>query len=94
MRAISWAPSFRRAFRSYVRRHPQDQERLIQTLHRLAENIFDPRLGTHKLSGALRGLWACSAAYDCRIVFDPVENPVGEEDAILLIDIGTHDEVY
>jgi len=47
---------------------------------------------THRLRGELAGFWACSVAYDCRIVFDFVgsqENPV-----LLLIDIGTHDEVY
>ncbi|WP_274381954.1 hypothetical protein [Myxacorys almedinensis] len=38
--------------------------------------------------------WACSVEYDCRIVFDFVENPETGETEILLIDIGSHDEVY
>ncbi len=32
--------------------------------------------------------------YDCRIIFDFVNNDNLEEEEILLIDIGTHDEVY
>jgi hypothetical protein len=32
--------------------------------------------------------------YDCRIVFDFVDNPETGEEEILLIDIGSHDEVY
>jgi mRNA-degrading endonuclease YafQ of YafQ-DinJ toxin-antitoxin module len=32
--------------------------------------------------------------YDCRIVFNFVQNIESGEEEILLIDIGTHDEVY
>ena len=51
-------------------------------------------LETHKLKGILAGSWACSAGYDLRIIFDFVKEEEQPEDAILLIDIGTHDEVY
>lgn len=37
-------------------------------------------------------MWACSAGYDLRIVFKYVEDEDGE--AISLLTIGTHDEVY
>jgi mRNA-degrading endonuclease YafQ of YafQ-DinJ toxin-antitoxin module len=69
VRTLYWAPSFRRAFRKYVRRHPQSQDRIVATLRQLAESPYAPQLDTHKLSGALAGLWACSVEYDCRIVF-------------------------
>ncbi|WP_299516923.1 hypothetical protein [Mucilaginibacter sp.] len=53
--------------------------------------MLDPTLRTHKLSGKLAAYLACSCGYDCRIIFtiekDNVEN-------ILLLDIGTHDDVY
>jgi mRNA-degrading endonuclease YafQ of YafQ-DinJ toxin-antitoxin module len=32
--------------------------------------------------------------YDYRIVFEFVRNPDSGEEEILLVDIGTHDEVY
>jgi mRNA-degrading endonuclease YafQ of YafQ-DinJ toxin-antitoxin module len=60
----------------------------------LAENSFEPLLQTHKLKGQLAGSWACSVEYDCRIVFNFVENPESGDEEILLLDIGSHDEVY
>ena len=58
----------------------------------LSDDAFDPRLKTHKLSGDLQGLWACSVGYDLRILFEFVEHEGAE--AILLVSVGTHDEVY
>jgi mRNA interferase YafQ len=53
------------------------------------KNPFDRRLRTHKLTGKLEGLWAFSVAYDCRVIFKFLS-----KDEVLLIDIGSHDEVY
>jgi mRNA-degrading endonuclease YafQ of YafQ-DinJ toxin-antitoxin module len=50
---------------------------------------FNPHLRTHKLTGRLEGLWAFSVTYDCRVIFKFLD-----EDEILLVDIGGHDEVY
>ncbi len=58
----------------------------------MEEDAFSAQLKTHKLSGSLYGLLACSCGYDCRIIFT-IEKEKNEE-VILLIDIGTHDEVY
>jgi addiction module RelE/StbE family toxin len=62
------------------------------TLSILQDDAFDPRLGTHKLKGDLAGFWACSAGYDLRIVFEIVDQK--DQEIILLVSIGTHDEVY
>jgi hypothetical protein len=51
-----------------------------------------PRLKAHKLSGELEEVWACSAGYNLRNLFEFVEHE-GDE-AILLLTVGTHDEVY
>jgi mRNA-degrading endonuclease YafQ of YafQ-DinJ toxin-antitoxin module len=37
---------------------------------------------------SIDGLQSCSCGYDCRIVFSV------EPEQIVLLDIGTHDEVY
>jgi mRNA-degrading endonuclease YafQ of YafQ-DinJ toxin-antitoxin module len=50
------------------------------------------RLIWGKLKGKLSGSWACTVTYDLRIIFEFVRE--GEDDAILLMEIGTHDEVY
>jgi mRNA-degrading endonuclease YafQ of YafQ-DinJ toxin-antitoxin module len=77
-----------------VRGRPELRERIEQTLRRLADNPFDPGLRTHKLKGPFTGTWSCSMDYDCRVVFEFVPHPELDEQAILLIDIGTHDDVY
>lgn len=53
---------------------------------------FIRHVRTHKLKGSLEGSWACSVAYDVRIVFEFVQH--GENDAILLEAIGSHNEIY
>lgn len=62
------------------------------TLELLQTDAFDPRLGSHKLRGTLEGLWSCSAGYDLRIVFEILSRDGVE--LILLVSVGTHDEVY
>jgi mRNA-degrading endonuclease YafQ of YafQ-DinJ toxin-antitoxin module len=62
------------------------------TLDVLATDAFDPQLKTHKLTGDLDERWACSAGYDLRILFRFVRHEGAE--AILLLTMGTHDEVY
>jgi mRNA interferase YafQ len=90
---LLWDASFRRAFKRRTRNNPQLQARILETLTLLVENPFAPALKTHKLRGQLEGLWACWVEYDCRIVFDFASDPaIGE--LIVLIDLGTHDEVY
>jgi addiction module RelE/StbE family toxin len=58
----------------------------------LQEDASDTRLGSHKLKGDLAGLWACSAGYDLRIVFEIAKQ--ADDEIILLVSVGTHDEVY
>ncbi len=60
----------------------------------MQEDVFLPRLGTHSLQGELAGLRACSCGYDCRIVFSLEMDNETNEDVIILLNIGTHDEVY
>ncbi|MBP6974073.1 MAG: type II toxin-antitoxin system YafQ family toxin [Syntrophorhabdus sp.] len=55
----------------------------------ISKNPFSKQLRTHKLTGTLKGLWAFSVDYDTRVIFSFLT-----DDEILLIDIGSHDEVY
>jgi addiction module RelE/StbE family toxin len=50
---------------------------------------FSSQLRTHKLSGKLQGLWAFSIDDDHRVVFEFID-----QQRVLFIDIGSHDEVY
>ncbi|OHB80092.1 MAG: plasmid stabilization protein [Planctomycetes bacterium RBG_16_55_9] len=91
-RALVRSPSFMRAAKRYIKKNPTAAEAIRTTLNLLAEDVFDPRLRTHKLKGSLGDCWAASAGYDLRIVFEFVSHSGSE--AILLLSIGTHDEVY
>ena len=84
MRRVLPRPRFFKAYKHAVKKNP--------TLQRLSEDQFHQSLETHKLKGALAGVWACNAAYDSRILFEFVANE--PEDDLLLINIGTHDDVY
>ncbi len=92
-RRLIWDSSFRRAMKQRIRRDPRLRQRVEEVLAALAENPFEPGLQVHKLRGRLDGLWACTVEYDCRIVF-AFEPDLPNEDAVVLIDIGSHDEVY
>jgi mRNA-degrading endonuclease YafQ of YafQ-DinJ toxin-antitoxin module len=70
--------TFVRAARRLVNKNPEIAPMLRAALESPAEDAFHAALKTHKLKGDLAGLWACSAGYDLRIVFE----------------FGTHDEVY
>ena len=94
MKTLVWGASFRRAVKKTVRRQPDLREQIDRALRRLADDPFHPALRAHKLKGELSGTWACTVGYDCRIIFEFVQNPETGEEEILLIDIGTHDEVY
>lgn len=91
-RKLVRSTAFVRAARRAVRKDPQLAPQLSRTINRLSDDVFHPLLRSHKLKGALRGKWAATVNYDLRIVFRFVEHQ-GEE-AILLLTLGSHDEVY
>jgi len=94
MSSLIWGKSFIRAFKKTIKKHPSLSKDIDEPLRILVQDPFDPQLETHKLKGKLFGSWACSVGYDLRIVFDFVKSEEREEDDILLLGIGTHDEVY
>jgi len=94
MRELVLAPKFKRAFRRPVGKHPGLQTQIETAMRRMAADPADPRLKTHHLSGQLAGLHACSVAYDCRIVFARQLHPRSGAEVLLLVNIGSHDEVY
>jgi len=49
----------------------------------------DSTLKTHKLTGNLQDLWTFSLRYDLRVIFF-----FAEDKKVVLVDIGTHKEVY
>ncbi|MFA4835724.1 MAG: type II toxin-antitoxin system mRNA interferase toxin, RelE/StbE family [Dehalococcoidia bacterium] len=89
MIVLVWGSSFKRAYKKMARANPAMKSRIGEALQVFVADPFASSLQTHKLSGKMRGLWAFTVEYDCRIVFRFLKG--GE---VLLIDIGKHDEVY
>lgn len=94
MRQLVITPRFRRAYGKLAKRDRALQRHIDEVLKQMQADVFAPALGTHKLAGALSGLWACSCGYDCRVIFGLEVNQEDGGEVIVLIDIGTHDEVY
>jgi len=81
---------FDRRARKFLAKHPDLRPRFAETLAQLAADPFEPSLRLHPLTGKLQGLQAVSLAYSYRITLTLQIT----EHEILLIDIGSHDEVY
>jgi len=91
-RALLRSPAFARDLRNWLKTHHDSAEAIEATLDQLSADATHPSLRSHKLRGPLAGCWACSAGYDLRIVFEYTKDQGGE--AVLLLALGTHDEVY
>ena len=91
---MSWmlvtTASFDRRARKFLARHPDLRPRLGETLEKLRTDPFEPGLRLHPLTGKLQGMQAVSLTYSTRITLTLQIT----EHEILLLDIGSHDEVY
>ena len=94
MREIIATPRFNRALRKFTRRNSDLRDKIQQTLTQMQEDIFALNLDTHKLSGSLDGVNACSCGYDCRILFSIDRDSDSGSEFIILLDVGNHDDVY
>ena len=81
---------FLRQARKFFRKHPDLKERFAKIVHDLQVDPLQPHLALHPLSGKLAGLYAVSLTYSYRIT---VTLTITEKE-IVLLDIGSHDEVY
>jgi len=87
MRKIGWTPKSLRAFKRLVKRNPDLRPAIERTLNQ--------RLQTHKLTGDLAGIWSASIDYKLRILFEFVgDDAESQGQSILLLNLGSHDDVY
>jgi len=85
---VVWSSGFKRSFKKIIKKKPQLKDQIVKVLRLLADDPFTTSLKSHKLTGDLAGLWSCSVIF----TFSEDENLL--EMVILLVDIGSHDEVY
>ncbi len=94
MRKVFRSSRFTRSYKKFVHRYPFLKTKIDSTIKEMEVDVFAKPLETHKLSGELYGLLACTCGYDCRIVFSIEKEQDNTNEFIVLVDIGTHDEVY
>ena len=88
--ALVWTETFARTARKFLRRHHDLEGVFADVLRQLEIDPRAPRLRLNTLHGEHRDKHAVSLTYEYRIVlilrFMPRE--------VVLLDVGTHDEVY
>jgi mRNA-degrading endonuclease YafQ of YafQ-DinJ toxin-antitoxin module len=82
--------SYNRRARKFLRKHPDILGQYRNALQLLELNPFHPSLRLHKLEGRLSGLSSVSINISYRIVIEFFI----QDHEIVLINIGTHDQVY
>lgn len=75
--------------KKWRKKHPGLMKIFKDRIILFSKNPYHPLLKTHSLSGKLSEYWAISITYKYRLVFKFLS-----QNKVLLIDIGTHDEVY
>ena len=85
---------FKRRFKRLIKKNHQLQDQILEVLELLGDNPFNQALKSHKLRGKLDGFWSCLVAKDCLIIFAFKKDATTGDNLIVLVDIGSHDEVY
>ena len=88
---LFWSEKFKRVYKKWVKKNPNHSIEFGTRIKMFTENPFSPKLKTHSLSGKLEGYWSFSLDNAFRVIFIFPEN---DRSRAILIDIGTHDEVY
>jgi mRNA-degrading endonuclease YafQ of YafQ-DinJ toxin-antitoxin module len=88
--ALYRTDTFLSTARKFFRRHPDMKTEFADLLAQLEQDPRAPRLRLHALEGRHRGKHAVSLTYSFRVVLTLQLR----EKKIVLLDIGTHDEVY
>ena len=87
---LVWTETFERTARKFLRRHPDLTGLFEDVLLQLEDDPHAPKLRLHRLKGNHRDKHAVSLCYSYRIVLLLRLT----EDEIVLLDVGSHDEVY
>ncbi len=90
MAEIIYTDSYIKRARKFFKKHPHLISQYEKTLRLLELNPNHPSLRLHKLHGKLSKLYSVSINISYRISIDFLI----EDDKIIPVDIGSHDEVY
>jgi len=82
--------TYKKRIRKFLKKHPDMFNRYEKALTILEVNPFHPSLRLHKLKGNLNEYFSVSINMEYRVVIDFIVL----EKEIILLDIGSHDDVY
>jgi toxin HigB-1 len=87
---IIYTESYLKRVAKFIKRHPEILPQYEKTLKLLELNPSHPSLRLHRLSGPLRELYSVSINISYRITLEFLL----EDGMIVLVNVGSHDEVY
>jgi len=87
---IILSESYKKEEKKFLKKHPDLKEKYKKTLKTLMVDPFYPSLRLHKLQGDLGNYYSVSINMSYRILLDFII----VDSEIILIKIGSHDEVY
>lgn len=90
MYEIQLSQAYRKKSITFFKKHPELTVKYKKTIIVLRSNPFDPSLKLHSLKRKLSQFYSISLNYKYRIMLDIIIR----EDKIILVDIGSYDEVY
>jgi len=90
MYKIKYTKSYEKRVIKFLKKHKDIYPQYKKTIEMLEENPYHPSLRLHKLKGELSKFFSVSINMKYRIIIDFIII----DDVIILIDIGSHDEVY
>lgn len=88
---IIWDDKFKKIYKKWNKKHQELLNSFKEKMQLFEDDPFHPFLKTHSLSGILTGLWALRINYEYRLIFKFIDK---DKKKVLLVDIGTHEEVY
>ena len=87
---IRLSESYKKRLRKFIQTHKDMAVRYEKTIRTLQKNPYHPSLRLHKLKGNLSEYYSISINIEYRIIMDFII----VDNVIILLDIGSHDEVY
>lgn len=87
---LVFTETYNRSALRWLKRHPDLKPQYLKTLKLLEANPFHPSLRLHALDGKLQGLHSVSINLSYRITLELLVR--GQD--VILINVGSHDQVY
>ncbi len=81
---------YEKRFKKFKKQHPELRDQYIKTIRLIGTDPAHPSLRLHKLKGGLSDFYSVSINMKYRIILDFIIR----DDQIILIDIGSHEELY